>query len=452
METSTPTKVRVQQFIDQRPLSRRQRLIFFLTFLVVVADGMDLSIVSHIFPRLITEWGTTLPQVTATVLVGIVAMAVGALASGPAADRWGRKGVMLAGFLLFNLATAALGFVSTIEIFIGLRVLACIGLGIVLPVSMTLVADWAPAARRAQMVAIVFAGAAVGSILGAYLAATLIPAFGWQTMIVVAGLLPLLVVPFYARLVPEPPTNLVKRGRPSSEILRSLSVIAADTTTVDTTEATSLDLARRRLFAVVFSRALIVTTSLIWALTILGQALLILVLQYLPILLQQPTPGPGLNTTQSGLIVAMWGWGSLIGLVLVSFAMKWCDRFLTGVIGATLTIIGSLTIAVSGFDYLGLMIALLLTGMAFASLPSVVNAITTIAYPVEIRATGVGSASFAGRFGGMAGALIGGLLIAAGFGLQAIFAVLTIPMAITILGFLGLRADSRRRSRLSAAD
>lgn len=453
MSTYSTDRLSVQQFIDKTPLSRRQRLIVFLTFLVVVADGMDLSIVSHVFPRLIAEWGTSIGEVTLTVTAGIIAMGIGALISGPAADRWGRIPVLMAGFVLFNVTTAALGVSGTIEVFIAMRLLTCVGLGAVLPVAMTLVADWIPAARRAQMVAIAFSGAALGSIIGAFLAATVIPAFGWQTMVIIAGLVPLIVVPFYLRLVPEPPTSLVKRGRSAAAISRSLAVIAADPESVDATVATSETSAKRRnVFVVVFSKALAISTLLIWLLTFLTQALLILILQYLPILLQQPDPGPGLSTAESGTVVAMWGVGSLTGLVLVSFFLKWFDRFFTGAVAAVLAIVGIWVIVLGDLAYLGLMITLLATGIAFAALPSVTNAITTIAYPVEARATGVGTASFLGRVGGMAGAVTGGALIAAGFALQAIFAVLTVPIAVALVTFLGLRAETRRQERRSGID
>lgn len=267
MRTLNPQTESLQKFIDRAPLSRRQRLIFLLTFLFVVVDGMDLSIVSHIFPKLISEWGASIEQVTLTVVAGIFAMAIGALVSGPAAGRWGRKPVLVFSFVLINVATAALALTGTIEVFIAVRVLACLGIGAVMPLALTMVADWAPAARRAQMVALVFSGVGVGSIIGAYLAAALIPSFGWQTLVVVAGLVPLIVVPFYLRFVPEPPAALIKRGRPSADVRQSLAAIDADSANVDTTADETSQAARVNVFAVVFARVLAVSTTLIWVLT-----------------------------------------------------------------------------------------------------------------------------------------------------------------------------------------
>ncbi|WP_188676219.1 MFS transporter [Subtercola lobariae] len=422
-----------------------------MTFLVLVADGMDLAITGLVFPRLIVEWGTTIGQVTFTVTAGVLALAVGAIVSGPLADRWGRKPVLLVGFLIFTVGTAALGVSGNIEVFIVLRIISSIGLGAVTPVALTLVADWVPAARRAQMVALALSGTALGTIVGSYLSSLLIPSFGWQTMVIVAGLLPLLVVPFFVRSVPEPAITLLKRGRPEAEIRRSLSVVAADSSPIDLSAPRVTEAAQKTPFAIVLSRKLVLSTVLIWVLAFITQGLIILVLQYVPILLQQHAPGPGLNTAQSGLVMAMWGWGSLAGQVAVSFLLKRLDRFVTGVVAAVWTIAGLLIVVIGNLGFVGLMIVLLGTAIGAAALPTVTNAIGAIAYPDVARATGVGASSFFGRIGSVVSGLSGGLLIAAGFTLPIMFATLTVPVAVVGVAFIGLRAETRRRARSRAS-
>lgn len=447
MSSDGSRRTSLQAFIDRTPLSRRQRWIVFLSVLVMVADGMDITIVSHLFPRLIGEWGVSIGQVTFLVTAGVIAMAIGAFLGGPAADRWGRKTVIVTAFVLFNLTTAAMGAAPSFELLSVLRLIACLGLGAVMPVTLTIVADWVPTFRRAQMVALVFSGVALGSIVGAYLAATLIPAFGWQVMIGVAGLLPLLIVPFFIRSVPEPPNTLIVRGRTESEIHRTLSLIAPDedVTSVETAYVTEEGAVRRGAFSTIFSRALVGTTALLWMLFFITQGLALLVLQYLPILLQRPDPG--LSTAQSGQIVAMWGLGGLVGQVSASFVLKRLDRFYTGVVAAIWTIAGALVIATVSFSFSGLLFALFATGMAFASMPAITNSIATIAYPTQARATGVGTAGFVGRLGSLTSGLVGGLAVAAGWGLQAIFAGITLPVILVAATFIGLRAETRRRER-----
>src|SRR5690606_5165451 len=109
-----------------------------------------------------------------------------------------------------------------------------------------------------QFVALAFAGVALGSIVGAYLAATLIPAFGWEVMIIVAGLVPLIIAPFFLISVPEPVNTLITRGRPAAQIRRALSLIApkADVSQVDISVVTTAETARKNVFAVVLARTL----------------------------------------------------------------------------------------------------------------------------------------------------------------------------------------------------
>ena len=51
-------------------------------------------------------------------------------------------------------------------------------------------------------------------------------------------------------------------------------------------------------------------------------------------------------------------------------------------------------------------------------------------YPTEIRSTGIGWAIGLGRFGAVAGPIIAGYLITAGFDMSANFMIFAIPMAI----------------------
>ena len=46
----------VQSFIDRNPLSRSQKLIMWLCFIIVAIDGFDTAAVGFIAPALKAEW------------------------------------------------------------------------------------------------------------------------------------------------------------------------------------------------------------------------------------------------------------------------------------------------------------------------------------------------------------------------------------------------------------
>lgn len=443
-----PTGVRA--FVDSQPIGRRQRIIVLMVFLMMVADGMDITLASHLFPPVIRDWGVPVSAVTLVVSLGVVAMAIGALVSGPVADRWGRKGVTVVGFVLFCLATAGLGLTGDIHSFAALRIISCFGLGAVMPVALTIVADWVPKARRAQMVSIAFAGVGLGSIIGAYLAAAVIPTLGWQVMVLIAGLTPLIILPFFVVLVPEPAIISVRRGIPEARIRSALALVAPDRDIagVDLTRAGLTlgagEVRAKALFAEILSRPLLGVTLLIWVVFFVVQGSGLLVLQYMPMLLQ--APAPGLSTVESGLIVAMYGWGALIGQLAIAFIFKRFDRFIVLAAFTFWSVVGLLIVAAfgTGFGFFGYFTLMFAIGLSLPATAAAMQSITTLAYPEEFRATGMGSAGFAGRLGTLTYGALGGTLIGAGFGITTVSLVLAAPLAVSIGLTFSLRALSRR--------
>ena len=89
---------------------------------------------------------------------------------GRLADRYGRRALMIAGALLCGVAGAALGQSDTLATALGLRAIAGVGEAMVFVGGATLVADLAPARRRAEAASYfsvaVFGGLGVGPILG----------------------------------------------------------------------------------------------------------------------------------------------------------------------------------------------------------------------------------------------------------------------------------------------
>ncbi len=92
---------------DSVGLSRRHWVYFALIALILLADGMDVTLVSHTFPSLIKEWGVSIGGgITVVVTGGFIAMGIGATIAGRLADLWGRKSLLVAAGLLFSAATA----------------------------------------------------------------------------------------------------------------------------------------------------------------------------------------------------------------------------------------------------------------------------------------------------------------------------------------------------------
>ncbi|WP_405716389.1 MFS transporter (plasmid) [Streptomyces xanthophaeus] len=423
-------------------MSRGQRLIVAVALLMMVAEGLDTTIAAFVYPRLKEDWGISGDTVTATVTLGVLAMIVGGVAAGPLADRYGRKGVTVVGTAAFGLATVAMGLADSIGPFTALRVVACLGLGAVLPTVMALVADWMPAQRRVQMVALAFAGVTAGTALGGILASVLIPAFGWPTLLVVCGIVPLLLIQAVVRYVPESVSVLAARKRPRAELRKALAAVAPDEelSHIDWDQS-AVRRSARPAPRVILSRGLAATTLLLWLCFFLGQGVAFVIITYLPELAESG----GLSESKAAVSVAAFGWGGLIGQLSVSFVLKRFNRFrvLAGL--WAMTVLGLATAALGAGQFAALLATAFLLGLCLPAATSALQAIAAVTYPPFARATGVSWANSVGKVGPLAGGLLGGMMVDAGWTLATVLLVLALPVAVGLVATLTLNARSRGR-------
>lgn len=433
-----------QEVIDRVGLKGRHWLIFTVVALILLADGMDITIVSHVFPSLIREWGVGPEQITFIVTASFIAMGIGAVLGGRLADRFGRKKVTVLAMVLLGATTAVLATAPSVEMFTFWRVVSSLGLGGVMPVVLTLLADLVPSVNRGQLVAIVSAGVGLGTTCGAFLAGAIIPMAGWRTLLVVCGVIPLLlIVPFLA-VVPESPTWLAARGSVSKAKQSITKLLPGNNVSTLNFGAPPVATKESGAFAVLLSRRFRVTTGLIWVYALIGLGLQMSIVQYLPILLQSPVPG--LSTGQSSLVVGLYGAASTVGNLLLGMLLRKFSRFT--VIG-TFLVMSILCLLLIGtnptMDFRFLVLIMSITGLV---LPTVLggtqNILAAIAYPARARATGVGAGSLAGRVGAVAGGIAGGTLIGAGIGFSGFFMALTLPVALMVGVIAGLKVDAKR--------
>src|SRR5699024_10532591 len=111
-------------------LTARHWIYFSLITLVLLCDGMDVTIVAHVFPTLIKGWGVSVGGgIAFVVAVGFLSMGLGAVVAGGLSDRWGRKSVLIGSVILFGGATALGGTSGDFTAFAFWRILACLGMG-----------------------------------------------------------------------------------------------------------------------------------------------------------------------------------------------------------------------------------------------------------------------------------------------------------------------------------
>ena len=222
------SRMEVQQFIDAQPLSRTQKLIIALCFLVVAIDGFDTAAVGFIAPALKEAWQLDPEHLMPLFGAGLFGLMTGALIFGPLADKIGRKPILVGSVFVFGLASLLSAFSPDMTTLVVLRFITGIGLGGAMPNAITLTSEYCPSARRSSLVTLMFCGFTVGSALGGIVSAQLLSVVDWHGILAIGGVLPLLTLPFLIWLLPESLRFMVLQNQSPSKITATAKRLLPD--------------------------------------------------------------------------------------------------------------------------------------------------------------------------------------------------------------------------------
>lgn len=433
---TTPNRIDVKAFIDERPMSPVQWLLLALCFLIVAADGMDVAIMGFLAPAIVQEWGITKAAFGFVMSAAPIGLVIGALVAGPTSDRFGRKTVLIASVLLFGLFTIAASFAQNITELALLRMLAGLGLGAAMPNSTTLLSEYVPQRSRSLLIAVMFTGFNLGSGLVGFLAAAVIPTHGWRTVLQIGGALPLVLVPFLFFLLPESVRFMVVRQRAADRIGAVLGRISGQAFAAGTQFfAPEPPVLAKAPIRVLFQRGYGAMTAALWVTYFMGLLVIYLLTGWLPTLMKDA----GLPISTAANVTAMFQIGGTIGAVLVGYLM---DRIRPNRVIAFAYAAGALAIlAVGAGGALSTSIALVVAvaGFCMSGAQTGLNAFAPNCYPTMARATGVSWMLGMGRFGSILGSSIGGVLLSFGWGFTGIISLLAIPALLAGVAVLMAR-------------
>src|SRR5580693_235270 len=214
----TSTEVDVVEFIDAQPVGGFQLKLLLTCAAVLFLDGFDTTAIGYVAPALAKEWQLSKGALGPVFSAGLFGLMIGALVFGPLADRIGRKKIILFSTLAFGLGAFATAFAQDTTTLLLIRFLTGLGLGGAMPNAIALTSEYNPQRRRATMIMIMFCGFSLGAALGGLLAAYLIPQFGWRSVFIVGGIVPLLMLPVLAWRLPESVRFLATTGQETGRI------------------------------------------------------------------------------------------------------------------------------------------------------------------------------------------------------------------------------------------
>lgn len=426
--------VNVQAFLNEHRFTGFQWLIFAICFVIVLLDGFDTAAIGFIAPSLIKEWGVAKPDLGPVLSAALFGLAAGAITSGPLADRLGRKLVLMASVAVFGVACLASSYSTSLSQLTVLRFATGLGLGAAMPNAVTLMSEFCPDQRRSLLTNAMFCGFPVGAALGGFLAAWMIPNFGWRSVLMLGGITPLVLLLLIIFILPESVRYLVTKGHSTERTRAALARISRDALAAETFEVIEQrPSASARGVALVLSAYYIVGSVMLWLAYFMGLVIFYALINWMPILFREA----GVDPKTATLIAALFPLGGF-GAVFSGWLM---DRFNANRIiaaGYALTALSVYAIGqTAGSGSVGLLMLLVfVAGALMNTSQSSLPALAAAFYPTQGRATGVAWMLGIGRFGGIAGSFLVAELTRRNLGLAGIFAAVAVPGVIAMAALL----------------
>lgn len=201
----------ISERIERLPVTRTLWKVLLLTGVGWLFDAMDQGMVAGVMAAVGKEWHLLPSQLGLLGSAGAAGMALGALVAGLAADKWGRRTVILATLVIYGAASGITGLAGSFTMLLLFRFFTGLGLGGELPAAATLVSEFSPSKARGRMVVLLESFWAWGWILASLIAYLAIPVFGWRLAFFI-GAIPAFYAAYLRRAVPESPLYLEQRG------------------------------------------------------------------------------------------------------------------------------------------------------------------------------------------------------------------------------------------------
>jgi len=416
-------------------------MVLVLCFLVVAADGFDTAAIGFIAPALKEQWKLVPQQLSNVFVAGLAGLMVGAFLLGPVADRIGRKAVLLISTIGFALASIGTAWATNVDELAIWRFVTGLGLGGAMPMAITMTSEYSPERSRSFLVMMMFCGFTVGGALGGLAAAGLIANYGWPSVFILGGVLPLVLVPILLVALPESVRYLVLKGGQDGRVAKILSRVDKQAS-LEGAHFTGIKKLQGSPVGQLFTRGLGGGTVLLWITFFMSLLVYYLLTSWLPTLFKTA----GYDQKTAALIALMLPIGSTVGAFAIGALM---DR-----LSPHAVLFGSYTVAAAFIVLLGFSTAtpwLLIASVFGAGLGTGgsqigINALAASYYPTANRATGVSWANAVGRTGSLVGSYVGGMLLGLGWPLSMVFVAAAIPafvagLAILLKGFVLRNAE-----------
>ena len=420
--------IEVSEILDSQRVSGVTIRVTLLCFLIMVADSYDVSALAFAVPELIKQWHVNKIAIGTVFSAGLFGLMIGSILFGYIGDRHGRKTAILLGAFSFGVLTLATGMVTSLTGLLVLRFLACVGLGGAVPNAVALTNEFSPKTARVTMVAVIFAGYALGGTLGGVVSAQLVPTYEWPVIFYVGGVVSIALalglmiwLPESIRYLAVQPAGGAKAAKLAAWVRPDLSIAPDARVVVRTEESKPEFIMLKRLFA--GPRAIM--TPLLWIVYIANSMTLFALISWLPMLVESAGMTRGVAATALSLFFL----GGAIGGLIVS---RLVDKsgMLAIVLLAAIGCPAVASLGVMGSSALLLLTAAAVAGFFAIGVQNSLHGVAGKVYPTAVRSNGMGWALGIAKIGSIIGPFVGGVLLSWSLPVHQLFLAAAVPLAV----------------------
>ena len=391
--------VQVSRLLDQRGLSSFHYSLIFWCVLLSLIDGYDIAAIAFAAPHLVREWGLKPGQLGPVFSASLVGILFGSALFGWIGDRYGRKIALISSNLLFGVFTFAAAYSTNLEQLFWLRLLAGLGIGGVIPNIVAIATESAPRKYKATLALIAVGFVPIGGAIPGVVAATLVPAHGWQILFIIGGIVPIVLAVLGLFTLPESIKFMALHESQRAKMERTLAALDPGFKVPPNATFIIEDEQQFRGFNPVylFRQGLHLITPLLWLLFALNLMGYFFLLSWTPTLMQMLKLPPSVGALAGAMIQI----GGTVGSLLLA---RWFERQRFFAIATFF----------AGFCVLGIQ-----TG---------INVAGALVYPTSLRANGSGWELGIGRIGSIIGPLVGALFV--GLPVEKLYMWSSLPFAL----------------------
>ncbi|HET8974699.1 MAG TPA: MFS transporter [Pseudolabrys sp.] len=418
--------VEVSRLLDQRGLSSFHYSLIFWCVLLSLIDGYDIAAIALAAPHLVREWGIKPAELGPVLSASLFGILFGSALFGWIGDRYGRKVALISANLLFGVFTFAAAYATNLEQLAWLRFLAGLGIGGVIPNLVAINTESAPRKYRATLALIAVGFVPLGGALPGLVAATLVPAHGWQILFIIGGIVPVVLALIGVFALPESIKFMALHESQRAKMEKTIAALDPNFKVPPNATFIIEDEQQFRGFNPVylFRQGLHLITPLLWLLFALNLMGYFFLLSWTPTLMQMLKLPPSVGALASAMIQV----GGTVGSLALA---RWFERKRFFAI-AIVFVIAVPVVASIGFagttSTTALAIATFFAGFCVLGIQTGINVAGALVYPTSLRANGSGWELGIGRVGSIIGPLLGALFV--GLPVEKLYMWSALPFAL----------------------